>query len=250
MSAYRELAPPAPLAEWVACAWVSTRASGHVLPDGCADVVWTGSRLIIAGPATRSHVSTDAPGRPKIGVRFRVGAVGAALGLPADELLDHNPLAADVIPGGAVLTARLESAETPGRVLMELTAAVAARVRDARPADALVRAAALALTRPEARVRDVASALGVSERQLRRRFDAAVGYGPKTLARVLRFRRAVRAIGAAGAGASWTSVAYDAGYVDQSHLIREFRTLAGVTPARYAAERGVGIVQYAPDDTP
>ena len=69
-------------------------------------------------------------------MRFRVGAVGAALGLPADELLDHNPLAADVIPGEADLTARLETAETAGRVLMELTAAVAARVRDARPADA------------------------------------------------------------------------------------------------------------------
>ncbi len=31
--------------------------------------------------------------------------------------------------------------------------------------------------------------LGVSERQLRRRFEDAVGYGPKTLARVLRFQR-------------------------------------------------------------
>ena len=36
---------------------------------------------------------------------------------------------------------------------------------------------------------ELGAALGVSERQLRRRFADAVGYGPKTLARVLRFQR-------------------------------------------------------------
>ena len=47
---------------------------------------------------------------------------------------------------------------------------------------------------------------------------------------------------------AWTALAYAAGYADQSHLIREFRALAGVTPARYAAERArVGFVQYAED---
>ena len=45
------------------------------------------------------------------------------------------------------------------------------------------------MARPGARVAELGSALGVSERQLRRRFADAVGYGPKTLARVLRFQR-------------------------------------------------------------
>ena len=72
------------------------------------------------------------------------------------------------------------------------------------PVDPLDRAAALAMAR-RARA-DLALALGVSERQLRRRFLDAVGYGPKTLARVLRFQRflelgvAAAATCAAGAG--------------------------------------------------
>jgi AraC-like DNA-binding protein len=97
-------------------------------------------------------------------------------------------------------------------------------------------------------VRDVAAALGVGERRLERAFDRCVGLSPKTLARVLRFREVVERIGRLrdrGTDAGWTAIAFDAGYADQSHLIRDFRELAGVTPARYVAERsGVGFVQY------
>jgi AraC-like DNA-binding protein len=40
-------------------------------------------------------------------------------------------------------------------------------------------------------------------------------------------------------------LAFAAGYADQSHLIREFKALAGLTPARFVAERRrVGFVQY------
>ena len=47
------------------------------------------------------------------------------------------------------------------------------------------------MAHPDTRVAALGAELGVSERQLRRRFLDAVGYGPKTLARVLRFQRAV-----------------------------------------------------------
>jgi len=91
----------------------------------------------------------------------------------------------------------------------------------------------------------------VCERRLERAFGHAVGLGPKALTRVLRFRHALRAIGRVGrAPAGWAAVAAAAGYADQSHLIREFKALAGVTPARYAAEhRAVGFVQD-PDGAP
>ena len=45
---------------------------------------------------------------------------------------------------------------------------------------------------PAARFEQVAGTVGLSERQLRRRFHAAVGYGPKTLQRVYRFQRFVQ----------------------------------------------------------
>jgi AraC-like DNA-binding protein len=76
------------------------------------------------------------------------------------------------------------------------------------------------------RVAGVADELGLSERQLRRRCLTAFGYGPKTLQRVVRFQRALRA--AREPGAEIAGVAYRFGYADQAHLSRDVRALAGV----------------------
>jgi AraC-like DNA-binding protein len=101
-------------------------------------------------------------------------------------------------------------------------------------------------THGRATVRSLAKEIGTGERRLERLFDQCVGLSPKALARVARFGNAVHA---AACDAPWTRIASDAGYTDQSHLIREFRALAGVTPSEYRAER-VGFVQsYAADDS-
>jgi AraC-like DNA-binding protein len=88
-------------------------------------------------------------------------------------------------------------------------------------------------------VRSLSSALGTSERQLLRRFDSAVGYGPKTLDRILRFQRFVaRAPLAARGEEGLARIAAEVGYADQAHLSRECVRLSGLTPARLVASRG------------
>ncbi|MYW91622.1 AraC family transcriptional regulator [Amycolatopsis rubida] len=71
-----------------------------------------------------------------------------------------------------------------------------------------------------------------SERQARRRFTLAVGYGPATYRRILRLHRA---IALAPAAATLADLAVAAGYADQPHLIRECRALTGLTPGAYFA---------------
>ena len=39
-----------------------------------------------------------------------------------------------------------------------------------------------------------------------------------------------------GGSLDWAGLAADRGYADQAHLIREFRAMAGVTPADYARD--------------
>ena len=75
--------------------------------------------------------------------------------------------------------------------------------------------------------------LNMSERTLRRRFEDAFGYGPKTLDRILRFQRFWR-LRKKAAEASTALLAIEAGYADQAHLIRESRRLTGVTPLALA----------------
>src|SRR4051812_34078087 len=110
---YREIAPPPPLASHVACLWWRTGAPPRVLPDGCIDLVWTGADVIVAGPATRPIVPRVPPNALKLGVRFRVGAAGVALGLPAGELLDSSATPSDIWAGGGGPAERRAAA--PGR---------------------------------------------------------------------------------------------------------------------------------------
>jgi transcriptional regulator GlxA family with amidase domain len=90
------------------------------------------------------------------------------------------------------------------------------------------------LLQPGERVDELAAALGFSERQLRRRFLAAVGYGPKTLQRVLRLRRFLAERDVDGLAAA----AVGAGYADQAHLARDCRALTGLTPGQLTRGRG------------
>lgn len=105
----------------------------RILPDGCIDVIWDGSALVVRRP-------TPAPD------------ADAAAGLLEAEL-----------------ARRVSKAVAPDPAVPALARSLAGG-RDVAATAALV---------------------GISERQLRRRCLAAVGYGPKTLQRVLRFRRAL-----------------------------------------------------------
>ncbi|MEZ4445092.1 MAG: helix-turn-helix domain-containing protein [Polyangiaceae bacterium] len=82
---------------------------------------------------------------------------------------------------------------------------------------------------------EVAEALGVSERNLRRVFREAIGMSPKEFARLARFHRALREASASDR-VDWAGVAVASGYYDQAHLIAEFREIAGVTPRTLLSE--------------
>ncbi len=90
--------------------------------------------------------------------------------------------------------------------------------------------AANALARDVA-VERVARESGLSHRRLIALFSEQVGLAPKAFARVSRFQRALALV---PTRRSWTELALDAGYADQSHLTREFSALGRVTPGRYA----------------
>ena len=102
-----------------------------------------------------------------------------------------------------------------------LVGMTAALVND-RPPDRAVQAAVVRLLDPSLRIEQLAGELGISERQLRRRFRAAVGYGPKTLQRVLRLRRVLARAAASDADTDLAAAAFERGYADQPHLGREY----------------------------
>ncbi|MFE2048455.1 helix-turn-helix domain-containing protein [Streptomyces sp. NPDC059459] len=206
--------------------------SGRVLPDGCMDLLWHDGRLLVAGPDTRAHVTDGAPG-PWAGVRFAPGTAPALLGVPAHELRDRRVELTDLWPAARArhLAARVNAAPDPAS---GLEAAALSRAAGTGPPDPLLRriVAALEAGRPVAATADE---LGVGPRQLHRRSLAAFGYGPKTLARVLRLQRG---LALARQNVPLAETAVRAGYADQAHLARDVKELTGLPPGRLLGRGG------------
>ncbi|CAN5820977.1 AraC family transcriptional regulator [soil metagenome] len=196
------------------------------------DLIEIDETVLVAGPDTTAFVS-DRQSTPVQGLRFRPGALPRLLGVPAAELRNSRVPLRELRPNigdGPLLsvTVRLLSHEpadetTPWPLpqLTEVTGRLA----------------------QGAAVSDVADEIGWSARNLQRQCAAVYGYGPATLRRVLRFRKAV---GMLRAGVAVTDAAAGAGYADQPHLHREVRALAGVGVAalRYdysAANRSTDV---------
>jgi AraC-like DNA-binding protein len=78
----------------------------------------------------------------------------------------------------------------------------------------------------------LATEIGYSRKHVIARFREEIGLAPKALARVLRFNRLIQLIDG-NARAGWAESALEAGYYDQSHLIRDFGQFAGCTPEAY-----------------
>jgi AraC-like DNA-binding protein len=259
---YLELPPSPELAPWVACYW-SIRAEdapgipNRVLPDGCADFIVgieNDPAPMVVG-AMQTAVVIPTVGRVDLfGIRFHPGSALPLVDTPLSELTDQRvPLEAlwgpdaDMLAAVSVPSTPIERAARAERVLRRR---LAAEGRNLRGDEAMVAQAVSLLRRARGGVGigQVSAALGVGQRRLERAFARSVGLSPKALGRVLRFRRALREIGRRrdpSGGPGWADLAFAAGYADQSHLIREFKALAGLTPARFVAERRrVGFVQY------
>lgn len=202
-----------------------------MLPDACVDVVFSGERLVVAGPATVAVTAEETPGVHRVGVRFRVGVAGAALGLPVGELRDQG-VGLDAVwgPDARRVEERVRAAPTQREALLALIGGLAPKLPRPEDLDHDVRRAVVAV----AHGADPARSAALSERQLRRRFEAAVGYGPATLARVLRFQRFLR-IADATPDVPLARLAADAGYADQAHLAREAKRLSGLPPSALLA---------------
>jgi AraC-like DNA-binding protein len=204
------------------------------------DLIWRpGHGAVVAGPDTGPAPVTRRPGTTVVGVRFHPGVGPALLGLPAEELRDLRvPLAGLWGEGGSGLDEGLDEATSPEERLELMEGELRRRAAAAGRPDRLVAGAVGLLRRPNPPpVTRLAEELGISERQLRRRFRTAVGYGPKTLARVLRFQRMLALARAGVSRGDLARLALAAGYADQAHMTVECTRLAGASPGRLLAGR-------------
>ena len=249
-AAVRRRAPrPPALRRLVSTVWTHdlppTATAVRVLPDAAIDVVVGGGRVRVAGPDTGSVVEHFPPGGSVVGFQLRPGAAAALLGVPASALRDERVDLEDLWGrAGRVLAAAVDPDAPPAEVAAAVEARLAERIRGAPDADPLA-VQLLERVAGGGPLVDLADGLGLGERQLRRRAGAAFGYGPKVLARVLRFSAAVDRLRAAPS-LPLAELAAEAGYADQAHLTHETRALSGLSPGRLRAALAMSVLDKTP----
>jgi AraC-like DNA-binding protein len=223
----------------------------HDAASSAAPTVRAGD-LCLAGPRRRALFKAVRPAALTLVIRFKPGGASAFLGVPASEIADRV-ITLDDLWGAEVerLRERLSVARDPHDMLDVLQDALLARARVVRASESdsarLARHAVSLLRDRETpiRVRALARTLGISDRHLRRAFEAIVGIRPKEFARMVRLQRAIRA---ARTNTPWTEIAAHAGYYDQAHMIAEFHALIGATPTAFMEHAADRAMRWASPD--
>jgi AraC-like DNA-binding protein len=264
-AAVRLYSPSRPLSDLVDYLWfqkgsASSPARERIVPSGTTELVFalherplrlSGRDGVLRSVGSAAfcgiHASPFVIGAAShddlIGVHFRPGGAFPFFAPPASEL-EEARCALDDLWGGAAaaLGEQLAAASSlEGRfALLEWT--LLSRI--ARP---LARhpGVAYALARlgggtEKASIRSLVKETGLSARRFIELFRREVGLTPNLFARVRRFQAVLGRL-EDPAGAAWTEVALAHGYFDQPHLVRDFRTFAGLTPTAYLARRGAAM---------
>ena len=199
-------------------------ASGHHFND-----------VVVCGPHSRYFVLDTSQSAAAVGIHFRPGGSTPFFSLPTNELTDQHVALDDLWgPLAREMRERLMLAPSPELMFLLLEQVLLSRLQQSHPLHPAVAYAVRKLTAfPHVvRIRQVQNETGYGAKRFIELFSSAVGLTPKVYSRIQRFQAVIERI-ARGDRVEWADVAADSGYCDQSHLNREFRVFAGVTPAIY-----------------
>ena len=200
--------------------------------SGAQDVV---PRAVVVGPCTCRRVELVLRGRFDVfTVHFQASGLHRLFRVPVADLADRAYDAQSVIgPSVLEIEHRLTDASSFQERVRVATDFLLRHLKERGSPDAVsVIANGFLLERGALRVDDAAASAELSIRQFERRFINQVGLSPKRYARIARFDAALEAKVTAPRRL-WTEIAHEFGYYDQMHLVRDFETFAGESPARF-----------------
>lgn len=241
---YRESIHPARDRFAAEAAWrfFTEEACEHrVLPDGRCDIILRfqsdGVRplgpvtVLVTGAATRFHMVSLPQGASFVGVRLRPGTARGVLGLDLVEISNSVLVGGAAVARAPALAALCAPASSIDELSDRLDAFVAERSRtmavDSRTVDLID---TIHTTGGRLPVSDMAALHGIEVRTARRLITSATGLGPKQLAMVIQFHRALRL--RFEEGLDIASTVFEAGYSDHAHMARVFRAMGDISPKR------------------
>lgn len=233
---YTETEPADSARELVYCFWELKTAAPLaknfryiVVPDACIDIVFDLRRgvVLIMTPHTSSEQIDLGVDFHYVGIRLHPGVYQGDLSQIIGGTLNVDTLGGERIAGIAHRLANMTFAEQQRElaVLVQKMASVGTLASNTLIAQLISHA-------DTGNINDIARALGVSERQLRRNVRTATGFSPRELFKIINFQRSFTI--------DWTEL-----YADQSHYIHSFRQITRQTPKQYERSYDVRNTQYS-----
>jgi AraC-like DNA-binding protein len=210
----------------------------HVVPNPCVNMVIEKKKTGIFGPA-KSKFSYFIQGKGLVfGVKFRPGGFYPFIKQPVSGLTEHPVKLTDVFQeeDEAFENAVLRQEDAPAMVELAETL-----IRRSLPQKddtiTLINEiiARINEDREITKVDEICESFSINKRQLQRVFDQYVGVSPKWVIRLYRIQNAAEAIDL-GHTRDWPTLSAGLGYYDQSHFIKDFKTIIGQTPEEYVRQ--------------
>jgi AraC-like DNA-binding protein len=258
---YREIKPCLLLKAFVKCYYIYEASSGagfddYVFPSGCAELIFNlgsgnwqiaGEGDFVTTPPVELWGQVTVPLRVRsigkntmLGIRFFPHGASVFLKETLDVLNNRVVDYRDVSKSVKTLYRRLqETADWSERIsLVEefLLESLAVTDRNNNKL-AVVNNVMEEMKRADFfdNIDNVASRYGITSRYLQKLFLQYTGLTPKLYQKIHHFQNSLKRV--TQKNTSFTDIAYDCGYFDQSHFIREFKSFTGFTPSAYNVEK-------------
>ncbi|AEE48786.1 helix-turn-helix transcriptional regulator [Haliscomenobacter hydrossis] len=252
--------PPSPdLAPLIKCFWSlefsdnTTLEKQTIVPDGCMELIVHFGDLYqqfqVDGSSSvqpRSFVFGQLSSSLEIAPTGHTGIIAARfhpdgftpMTPTALAEMENKAVALDELFGEAGIQLEqniLAATSNPERIRL-LETFILSRLSTPEAIDRVVKSSVdlLMILEGQVKVEHIAGQLNVNRRQLERKFSTTVGLSPKQLSKIIRIQAALKKLNQ-DPEANLTDLAYQNGYFDQSHFIKDFKEFTGISPKQFFA---------------
>lgn len=196
------------------------------------------SSCTITGPTFHQHTITPGRDHLMIKVGFQPGGLYRFLGIPMSKLLSQDAFDGTELIGNEIneVNDQLKQAVSFDKMKIIVENFLLKRVNKLKQILPIDQALTLLIKEHGLmKIDQLASYACLSIRQFERVFEQRIGLPPKHFSRLVRFAQAW-IMKEQQPDISWIKIAYECGYFDQMHLIRDFHEFAGVSPSSIESE--------------
>lgn len=257
---YQVYTPCPELQPFVKCFWSleddaqNEPVKQRVLPDGCMEMIFhygdpyrqyfedgssiTQPRSFLFGQITKYIEIAPTGISGIISARFLPDGIFPFINMPVSTLENKAVSLTEIFTEeGRIFEEQVIKASDLRERIKLIETFLLAKLAEQRVIDAITKSCVDVIFQSQGQIglAALADKLNIHRRNMERKFTSVIGISPKQLARVARLQAALKMIQQKKFN-SLTEIAYENGYFDQAHFIKDFREFTGISPKSFFAD--------------